>query len=240
MYFITNLIFCLTLFHSLINSSFSYNDVIDYNCNLTNYSQLKFCNEAKLLTNYSNLYCLDYPLKNDTNCLNNTFSVYHIGKKGKLSKGKYKIKKSKGVKLYKNVNEYENANENEYENVNSGSGDIDLTRKSKKSKKEKKDKAKKSKKGKVKKDKKLKKYYHLGYKNESNDNKNYSIKDKKNNDVTNKVVIITSSLLFITILFGSLFYAIKYRNKNRNVINPNNLPQNEKELLIPKRDYQEI
>ena len=216
MYSITNLIFSLALFHSLINSSFTYNDVIDHNCNLTNYSQLKFCNEAKQLTNYSNIYCLDYPIKKDTNCLNNTFSIYHIGKKGKLSKGKHKIKKSKGVKLYKNINEYENIKE--YDS-GSGSGDIDFTQKSKKnkkSKKEKEDKAKKSKKGKVKKNNKLRKYYHLGYKNESNDNKNYSIKDiKKKNDNTYKVVIITSSLLFITIIFGSLFYAIKYRNKNK-------------------------
>ena len=51
-------------------------------------------------------------------------------------------------------------------------------KKIKKVNKEKEDKAKKSKKGKVK-NNKLRKYYHLGYKNESNDNKNYSIKDKK-------------------------------------------------------------
>ena len=94
------------------------------------------------------------------------------------------------------------------------------------------------------KDKKLKKYYHLGYQNES---LNKTTKDKKNNDITYKVVIIISSLLFVTLLFGSLFYAIKYRNENRNKNTENKTPlvqaiksQNETELLIPKRDYQEI
>ena len=54
-------------------------------------------------------------------------------------------------------------------------------------------------------------------------------------------------ILFITLLFGSLFYAIKYRNENRNKDTDNKTPllqtkksQNETELLIPKRDYQEI
>lgn len=165
-------------------------------------------------------------LANQINCTNNSFELTPIGKIHKLLPKK---KKSKNTKLI----------EFEY-SIDSGSGSFDdeLLNNKHLPKVKKGKKLKKEKKNKLNKENKIKnsKFYHQLAKTNSNltkkDNKRHHT---KKNDLPLILVTTFSGILFITLIIGSIYLTIKYRNSNKDLLEK----RLESEILLPKRDYNE-
>lgn len=158
-------------------------------------------------------------LSNDINCT--IHSVELIGKR-KIPKLLPKKKKSKNTKLI----------EFEYP-IDSGSGSLDDDKPSPKIKKTK--KLKKGKKNKLNKESKI--YYHLLANTNSNLTSKENNKHHNNNKNDLPLILVTtfSGILFITLIIGSIYLTIKYRNSNKDLLER----RLESEILLPKRDYNE-
>ena len=163
--------------------------------------------------------------KNQVNCSNNSFELIPKGKIHKLLPKKKKSKNTKTVEV------------DQYMDSGSGSFDDELSNIKHLPKLKKSKELKKGKKNKINKENKFHRYK-LGYQNKTDGNftekDNYRHHGKKN-DLPLILVLTFSGILFVSLIIGSIYLSIKYRNANKDLIEQ----RTESEILLPKRDYHE-
>ena len=163
--------------------------------------------------------------KNLVNCTNNSFELIP---KGKIHKLLPKKKKSKNIKMIR---------DEQYMDSGSGSFDDELSNIKPLPKLKKSKELKKGKKNKLSKESKFHRYK-LGYQNKTDGNltkKNNHRHHSKKNDLPLILVTTFSGILFVSLVIGSIYLSIKYRNGNKDLIEQ----RTESEILLPKRDYNE-
>ena len=163
-------------------------------------------------------------LSNQINCTNISFELIP---KGKIHKLLPKKKKSKNTKLVE-VDQYMDSGSGSFDDELSNIKPLPKLKKSKE--------LKKGKKNKINKENKFHRYK-LGYQNKTDGNltKNKYRHHGKKNDLPLILVTIFSGILFVSLIIGSIYLSIKYRNANKDLIEE----RTESEILLPKRDYHE-
>ena len=162
--------------------------------------------------------------KNQVNCSNNSFELIP---KGKIHKLLPKKKKSKNTKMVE-VDQYMDSGSGSFDDELSNIKHLPKLKKSKE--------LKKGKKNKINKENKFHRYK-LGYQNKTDGNltkNNYRHHGKKN-DLPLILLTSFSGILFVSLIIGSIYLSIKYRNYNKDLIEQ----RTESEILLPKRDYHE-